>query len=137
MENKIHVYTDGACSGNPGPAGIGIYMEYGDNVKEISKYIGESTNNIAELMAIKVGLETLTKRDVPVVVYSDSQYCIGLLSQGWKAKANKELVAETRQLVDEFTDIEFVKVKGHSGHVGNERVDKLAVSAYEPYVTRT
>lgn len=131
---KIKLICDGACSGNPGPAGIGIILEYNGKIKEISQYIGESTNNIAEMMAIKVGLEALTTRNIPIVVYSDSQYCIGLLDKGWKAKANKQLVNETRNLVDEFDSIEFVKVKGHSGHVGNEAVDKLAVAAYGPYV---
>src|SRR5437868_12601059 len=85
--NAIHVWTDGACSGNPGPAGLGVVV-VGDGTgqREISEYLGEATNNIAELTAILRGLLAVTDKTRPVIVYSDSAYSIGLLSQNWKAK---------------------------------------------------
>jgi ribonuclease HI len=128
-ENAIHVWTDGACSGNPGPCGVGVVVIDGKEQKEISEYLGEGTNNIAELTAILRGLQTVTDRARPVIVYSDSAYSIGLLTQAWKAKANKELVAELRALTKEFTDLRFVKVAGHAGIPLNERVDYLATTA--------
>jgi len=128
-ENAIHVWTDGACSGNPGPCGVGVVVIDGKEQKEISEYLGEGTNNIAELTAILRGLQTVTDRARTVIVYSDSAYSIGLLTQAWKAKANKELVAELRALTKEFTDLRFVKVAGHAGIPLNERVDYLATSA--------
>lgn len=128
-ENAIHVWTDGACSGNPGPCGIGVIVIDGKAEKEISEYLGEGTNNIAELTAILRGLETVSDRTRPVVVYSDSAYSIGLLTQAWKAKANKELVEELRALTKRFADLRFVKVAGHAGIPLNERVDVLATTA--------
>lgn len=128
-ENAIHVWTDGACTGNPGPAGLGVVVIDGTNVRELSEYLGEGTNNIAELMAIFRGLEVVADRTRPVVVYSDSAYSIGLLSQNWKAKANVELVARLRALTKEFKDLRFVKVAGHAGVALNERVDELARNA--------
>lgn len=128
-ENAIHVWTDGACSGNPGPCGIGVVVIDGKEQKEISEYLGEGTNNIAELTAILRGLETVPDRQRPVIVYSDSAYSIGLLTQNWKAKANQELVAKLRALTKLFARLEFVKVAGHAGVPLNERVDYLATSA--------
>jgi ribonuclease HI len=130
-ENAVCVYTDGACSGNPGPAGIGIVLRYKDQTKEISRYIGQGTNNIAELQAIKVGLEAVRNRSMPVIVFTDSNYAFGLLSQGWKAKMNTALVEEIRKLSTGFKQLRFVKVKGHAGHPENERADKLAVQAIQ------
>jgi ribonuclease HI len=127
--NAIHVWTDGACSGNPGPCGIGVVVIDGAEQKEISEYLGEGTNNIAELMAIYRGLEEVAERTRPVRVYSDSAYSIGLLSQAWKAKANVELVAKCRALCKEFPKLQFVKVAGHAGIPLNERVDELARDA--------
>ena len=129
--DAIHVWTDGACSGNPGPAGIGVVLVDGERREEISEFLGDGTNNIAELTAILRGLETVPadQRKRPVVVYSDSQYSIGLLSQNWKAKANVELVATLRALTKQFRDLRFVKVLGHSGIELNERTDQLATSA--------
>ena len=97
-DNAIHVWTDGACSGNPGPCGIGVVVIDGKDQKELSEYLGEGTNNIAELTAILRGLEEVADRTRPVIVYSDSAYSIGLLTQSWKAKANMELVAKLRGL---------------------------------------
>ena len=128
-DRVVHVYTDGASSGNPGPSGIGVLLRYGSHEKEISTYIGIATNNIAELEAIRVGLSFIRNPALPVRVYTDSSYALGLLAKGWKARKNQELVADIRKMVSAFTDILFVKVKGHSGNAGNERVDGLATDA--------
>jgi ribonuclease HI len=127
--NAIHVWTDGACEGNPGPAGLGVVIIDGKEMRELSEYLGQGTNNIAELTAILRGLESIADRKRPVIVYSDSQYSIGLLTQNWKAKANAELVGKLRGLVREFADLRFVKVAAHSGIPLNERVDELARNA--------
>jgi ribonuclease HI len=124
---EIHAWTDGACTGNPGPMGIGVVLLSGRHRKEISEYLGpRGTNNIAELVAIERALEAIKDRGRRVVVYSDSSYAIGLLSQGWKAKANAELVQRLRRLVAEFAHLRFVKVAGHAGVAENERCDELA-----------
>ena len=127
--NAIHVWTDGACSCNPGPAGLGVVVLDGAERKEISEYLGQGTNNIAELTAILRGLEQVEDKSRPVLVYSDSQYSIGLLTQAWKAKANVELVAQLRALCRQFRDLRFIKVAGHSGIPLNERCDQLARDA--------
>ncbi|HEY4177697.1 MAG TPA: ribonuclease H [Kofleriaceae bacterium] len=130
-EDAIQVWTDGACTGNPGPAGLGVVIIDHGKHTELSEYLGEGTNNIAELMAIFRGLQEVpaTERGRQVLVYSDSSYSIGLLSQNWKAKANQELVAKLRVLTKEFKKLEFVKVAGHAGVPLNERVDELARGA--------
>lgn len=136
VDTSIHVYTDGACTGNPGPMGIGVVIldpsapvavdgATEPKRRELSEYLGVGTNNIAELTAIQRGLVGLP-RSRQIVVYSDSAYAIGLLSQSWKAKANQELVAELRRLVREFSHVRFVKVAGHAGVPENERCDELA-----------
>jgi len=129
----VHVWTDGACSGNPGPMGIGIVVVAGQKRKEHGEYLGRGTNNIAELVAIRRGLEIageiVPDRDRPFRVYSDSSYAIGLLSQGWKAKANQELVAELRELLRGYRSLRLMKVEGHSGVTENERCDLLARQA--------
>ena len=129
QQNAIHIYTDGACSGNPGPAGIGVVMDYKGHRKEISRFIGMATNNIAELEAIRTGLEAVKNRSLPVILFSDSSYSLGLLTKGWKAKQNQELVKKVRDLVKTFKDLRIIKVKGHAGHPENERADRLAVAA--------
>lgn len=128
-ENCIRIYTDGASSGNPGPSGIGVLLIYGENQKKISRHIGWATNNIAELTAIKVGLEELKRVDLPVVVFSDSSYSIGVLTKNWKPQKNQELIHKIRALADKFSQISFVKVEGHSGIKENEVADFLATSA--------
>jgi ribonuclease HI len=129
----VHVWTDGACAGNPGPMGIGIVVVAGEKRKEHGEYLGRGTNNIAELVAIRRGLEIAGEiasgRDRPFRVYSDSSYAIGLLSLGWKAKANQELVAELRTLLRGYRNLRLVKVEGHSGVRENERCDLLARQA--------
>jgi len=128
-DGVVHVYTDGASSGNPGPSGIGVLLRYGSHEKEISRYIGSATNNIAELEAIRVGLSLIKNPALPVRVYTDSSYALGLLAKGWKARKNQKLVADIRKIVSDFENISFVKVKGHAGDAGNERADGLATDA--------
>lgn len=130
-DNAFIVYTDGACTGNPGPAGLGVVILDGKERRELSEYLGQGTNNIAELTAIERALEMVAEMDRsrPVVLHSDSSYSIGLLTKGWKAKANTELVARIRELVRSFPDLRFVKVRGHAGVPENERCDELARQA--------
>ena len=128
-KNCVKIYTDGASSGNPGPSGVGIVFIHGENKKEISKYIGTATNNIAELTAIKMALEELKRDDLPVCIFSDSSYAIGLLTKNWKPKKNQALIYEIRTLMKKFCDLTFIKVKGHSGIKENEVADFLATSA--------
>jgi ribonuclease HI len=129
LKNAIHIYTDGASSGNPGPAGIGVLLRYGSHEKKISKYIGNATNNIAELEAIRTGLSEINNPKLPVLIYTDSSYAYGLFTQNWKAKKNQALVGEIRALVSKFKHLGFIKVKGHAGDKGNEIADRLATSA--------
>jgi len=128
-DKAVQLWTDGACSGNPGPAGLGVRYEYGGEVRELSEYLGEATNNVAELTAILRGLEMVEDFATPVDVMTDSEYCLGLLGLGWKAKANQALVESLRARYQRFSDVLLVKVKGHAGVEGNERADELARSA--------
>lgn len=134
-DNCIKIYTDGASSGNPGPSGIGVFLIYGENQKKISKYIGSATNNIAELTAIKVALEALKRVDLPVRIFSDSSYAIGLLAKNWKPKKNQNLVSEIRGLMERFQDVSLIKIKGHAGIKENETADFLATSAIKRSLT--
>jgi len=127
--DTVCIFTDGASSGNPGPSGVGVLLKYGEHEKEISKYIGIATNNIAELEAIKTGLLELKKTDTPVRIFTDSSYAYGLLALGWKAKKNQTLVNAIRETISKFKDLKLIKVKGHAGHTENERADFLATSA--------
>jgi ribonuclease HI len=129
LTDKICVFTDGASSGNPGPSGIGVVLRYGEHEKEISEFIGNATNNIAELMAIEAGLSALTSRDIPVRLFTDSNYAFGLLTQNWKPRKNRQLIESIKQKMSNFKDLKFIKVKGHSGHPENERADYLATAA--------
>jgi ribonuclease HI len=127
----IEIWTDGACSGNPGPMGIGVVVLDGKARRELGEYLGSGTNNIAELVAIERGLVLASEvaggdRTRPLRVYSDSSYAIGLLEKGWKAKANQELVARIRKAVAIYPRLSFVKVAGHAGVPENERCDELA-----------
>jgi ribonuclease HI len=127
----VQLWTDGACTGNPGPAGAGVLVRHKGNESEISEYLGTGTNNIAELTAILLGLQSVENADQPVQVITDSSYSIGLLTKGWKPKANQDLVKSLKQELQRFTDVTFVKVKGHAGIDGNERADSLARSAID------
>ncbi|MBF0229361.1 MAG: ribonuclease HI [Desulfamplus sp.] len=128
-ENIITIYTDGASSGNPGSGGIGVFLKYREHEKEISESIGHTTNNIAELTAIKRALLELKRYDLPVRLYTDSSYALGILTKRWKATKNQELVEEIRNIIGKFKDIRFIKTKGHAGVVGNEKADALATQA--------
>ncbi len=128
-DNAVLIYTDGASSGNPGPSGIGVFLKFQEHEKEIALSIGNATNNIAELTAIKTGLLEVKKKDLPVRVFTDSNYAYGLLELGWVPKKNKALVGEIRQIMTGFKDLKVIKVKGHAGDEYNERADKLATSA--------
>jgi ribonuclease HI len=128
----IEIWTDGACSGNPGPMGIGVVVLDGPARKEIGEYLGIGTNNIAELVAIERGVEVAAERTKAAPrrlrVYSDSAYSIGVLSKGWKAKANQDLVARIKRRLADL-DVELIKVSGHAGVPENERCDALARQA--------
>jgi ribonuclease HI len=128
-EGVIHAFTDGASSGNPGPSGIGVLLRYGNHEREISRYIGQGTNNIAELEAIRVALSEIKKPELPVRIYSDSNYALGLLARNHKAQKNQDLVESIRELMKRFSNLRFIKVEGHAGVEGNERADQLATSA--------
>lgn len=137
MEEVI-IYTDGACSGNPGPGGWGSILIYGNNRKEISGGNPNTTNNIMELTAVIESLKLL-KRPCKVSLYSDSAYVVnafnqkwiyGWLKNGWKNSSkepvkNKELWQELYNLT-KIHDIAFIKVKGHSDNEFNNRCDELA-----------
>jgi ribonuclease HI len=128
-KEEILIFTDGASSGNPGPAGIGVVLRFGKYEKEISEYIGLATNNIAELKAIQAGLLAVKKTGLPVRIFTDSKYAFGVLTLGWKAKANREMVKSIKKTMTKFKNLKIVKVKGHAGDEGNERADFLATSA--------
>lgn len=128
-KEKITIYTDGACSGNPGPAGIGILLISGKHMKKVYKYLGESTNNIAELTAILEALKLIKDPNREIELFTDSAYCIGLFTKGWKAKKNTELVNQIKDLLKRFPNLKFKKVKGHSDNWGNDKADSLATYA--------
>ena len=137
---RVEIYTDGACSGNPGPGGWGAVLRYGDKEKEISGAEAETTNNRMELMAAIMSLESL-KRRCDVDLYTDSTYVRdGIMKwmDGWKAKgwktANRKPVKnkDLWLLLDDAVSqhkVTFHWVKGHAGHPENERADALAVAA--------
>lgn len=125
----IHVYTDGASRGNPGPAGIGVVLIYGDKRREIARPIGVATNNVAELTAILAGLEAISDKRIPVRLYTDSGYAYGVLCRRWKAQKNRELIAAVRAAMAGFRDLRLIQVPGHEGVAENERADRLAVAA--------
>jgi ribonuclease HI len=123
------VYADGACSGNPGPAGLGIVLvaPSGEMV-EGYEYLGSATNNIAELTAILRAAEIVPESS-PAVVHTDSQYSIGVLTKGWKAKANQELITRVKGALARRRGWQLRYVPGHAGVPLNERADKLAREA--------
>jgi ribonuclease HI len=129
-------YTDGACSGNPGPAGSGVVLVApGGKMHEGFEYLGEATNNVAELTAILRALEWIPSGASSIIVHTDSKYAIGVLTKGWKAKANPELIARTRKLI-EARKPRLEYVPGHSGVPLNERADELAREAITSRRTR-
>ena len=140
--NKVIIFTDGGCRGNPGPGGWGALMRFGNHEKEIYGYEEETTNNRMELMAAIRSLETLS-RECSVVLTTDSQYVRqgitewmdGWKKRGWKTAAkkpvkNKDLWQRLDKAVKEH-EVDWQWVKGHSGHEGNERADDLANRAMD------
>ena len=138
--NIVHIFTDGACKGNPGPGGWGAIMKYGDHVKELNGYSSKTTNNIMEITAVIEALKSLT-RPCAIILTTDSNYVKNGITQwihnwkkkGWKT-ANKKPVKNKEcwlQLDVEVQrhQIEWKWVKGHSGHPENERADELANEA--------
>ncbi len=125
----IVVYTDGACSGNPGPSGLGVVMRIDGEERELSEYLGEGTNNIAELTAILRALNAINDTHRPVALYTDSQYAIGVLTKTWKAKANQALILQIKEVLARFSHCTLHYVRGHNGDPLNERADELAVQA--------
>jgi len=122
-------YTDGACSGNPGPAGAGmVVIAPGGKIHEGYEFLGSSTNNVAELTAVLRGVESIPRDAESVAIHTDSKYAIGVLSLGWKAKANTELIHRTRAALT-GRNVRFVYVPGHAGIPMNERADELAREA--------
>jgi len=145
--NIVHIFTDGACKGNPGPGGWGAIMKYGDHVKELNGYSSKTTNNIMEITAVIEALKSLT-RPCAIILTTDSNYVKDGITQwihnwkkkGWKT-ANKQPVKNKEcwlQLDVEVQrhQIEWKWVKGHSGHPENERADELANEAVEDNVNR-
>lgn len=130
------VYADGACSGNPGPAGLGIVLVSPDGkTLEGYEYLGSATNNVAELTAILRAAE-IVPVDTAAVVHTDSQYSIGVLTKGWKAKANQELIANVKAALSKRAGWQIRYVPGHAGVPLNERADELAREAVSRRATR-
>ncbi|GAC1360620.1 MAG: hypothetical protein NVSMB47_13140 [Polyangiales bacterium] len=128
--DEFIVFTDGACSGNPGPAGCGFVVIAPDGkIREGFEYLGVGTNNVAELMAVMRGLEGVTELGAPIRVHTDSGYAIGVLQKGWKAKANPELIARVKIELAKRPKAKLVYVPGHAGVPMNERADELAREA--------
>jgi ribonuclease HI len=128
-DGAIVVYADGACSGNPGPAGLGVVLLDGGTRSELSEFLGEGTNNIAELTAILRALEMVGDHTRPVIIHTDSSYSIGVLQKGWRAKANVALVDQVKRALRARPGARLVYVPGHAGVVLNERADELARQA--------
>lgn len=141
----VEIFTDGACSGNPGPGGYGAILRYGDNVKEISGGAAQTTNNRMELTAVVEALSAL-KRPCTVILTTDSKYVCDSISKGWakswqknnwvksdkKPALNSDLWEKCLQLL-EIHDVTVKWVKGHAGHPENERCDELAVAQRDMY----
>lgn len=130
-DDTVVAYTDGACKGNPGPAGAGALVVLPDGSRlEGSLVLGTATNNVGELAAIGLALDLIEEAGIaptaPVRVFSDSKYVRGVLSQGWKAKANGELIRTLRARLSGRPGTRLEWVAGHTGLEGNERADALA-----------
>jgi len=149
---SVELYTDGACSGNPGPGGWAFILRCPATGKEMQKADGvaEATNNQMELMALIRGLETL-KEPCEVTLFADStyvgqgvtQWMAGWKRNGWQRRANGKLAplknAEMWKRLDELMQthrVIFSHVKGHAGHIENERCDQLAVAAYQRFLKK-
>ena len=138
---KVLIFTDGACSGNPGPGGYGVIMRYGGSEKELSGGFKNTTNNRMELMGAIVALESL-KEPCEAVITTDSQYLVNAVEKGWVyawkqngwRKKDKKMALNIdlweRLLVSLAQHkVSFLWIRGHTGHAENERCDALAVAA--------
>lgn len=138
MSNELTMYTDGASRGNPGPGGYGTILFWGGHRKELSAGYRYTTNNRMELMAVIAGLEALKRDNLKITVYSDSQYVVKAVEQGWLknwiatnfkgGKKNKDLWLQFNELARRNT-IRFVWVRGHADNPYNNRCDELATAA--------
>lgn len=142
----VEIFTDGACSGNPGPGGYGTILRAENGVeKELSGGEPETTNNRMELLAVITGLKAL-KRPCSLKIYTDSQYVADAITKGWALswknnnwkKADKKPAKNTDlwdELLTELSkhEYEIIWVKGHAGHPENERCDRLAVAASQAF----
>ncbi len=147
MTRRVAIFTDGACSGNPGPGGWGAILRFGDQEKELSGGEPDTTNNRMELMAAIIALETLT-RPCAVDLYTDSQYLRGGVTswiKGWKARGWKTADRKPVKNVDLWKRLEAAAdphevawhwVRGHSGHEENERADSLARAGLAPFLSK-
>ena len=135
--NIIELYTDGACAGNPGRGGCACVILYNEHRKELSAGYKLTTNNRMEIISVLMGLQELKRKDIKVVVYSDSAYVVNTFNKGWlfdwekkkfAGKKNIDLWKEMLDIYRTFKQVEFVWIKGHSGNIENERCDELAVS---------
>ena len=149
MEKKtVYIFSDGACSGNPGPGGYGVILRYGDKEREISGGEAHTTNNRMELMGAITGLEAL-KYPCRVILQTDSKYVVDGITKGWAeswrkrgwVKSDKKPALNPDlwgRLLDLLTihDVEFTWIKGHAGHEENERCDRLAVAQRDLYAGR-
>lgn len=143
MQRYVEVFTDGACSGNPGPGGWGVVLRYGEHEKELSGGEVNTTNNRMELTAAIEGLAAL-KESCRVLLVTDSKYVADGIEKGWaeswrkngwrkadkKPALNVDLWERLLDLLDKHT-VNIKWVKGHAGHPENERCDKLAVAFYK------
>lgn len=137
MPKKVELFTDGACSGNPGPGGWGALLRYGEHERELNGGAPETTNNRMELQAVIEGLKAL-KRPCVVEIYTDSQYVQKGMTEwlrGWKAKGWKTAARKPVKNADLWQELDaqvqkhkvtWHWVKGHAGHPENERADQLA-----------
>ncbi len=136
--NTITIYTDGSSRGNPGPGGFGVILIWNRHRKEISKGFRHTTNNRMELLAVISGLEAITKKDLPVIIYSDSQYVVRAIEEGWLknwmannfkgGKKNKDLWTRYNHLSQNI-NVKLKWVKGHADNPFNNRCDELATTA--------
>ena len=139
MSDQVHIYTDGACSGNPGKGGYGIVMEWVGKPyqKEFSEGYKKTTNNRMELLAVIVAMENLKSNKLDVTVFSDSKYVVDTIEKkwifGWEKKGfkNKKNIDLWKRFLKIYrkNKVNFKWVKGHNDHVQNERCDVLAVEA--------
>ena len=140
---KVEIYTDGACSGNPGSGGWGAILKYGSVAKELFGGEPNTTNNRMELTAVITALQALNE-PCEVILTTDSKYVVDGITQGWaeswkkngwrksnkKPALNSDLWEQLLSLL-RVHNVKFVWVKGHNGHPENERCDQLAVAAYQ------